>query len=624
MFCTQPADKAVFTNASGHIELPDNAEIQLGDKSGGDLRLRHNGSASQIQGFTGQLQITNFEDDSDVRILTDDGSGGATDYFRADGSTGDAILYHYGTEKLKTQSGGVDVTGTVTADGLTLGASDKIVFGSDITGVYRNTSGNDLSLLHWGNVGILIDSDNNDSSRQFVVGRNSKDASTADIMLKIAESGDISFYEDTGTTAKLTWDASAEELQFKDSVKAEFGDGGDLQIYANSGFSYIDETGSGNLNLRTNGANIGIYDTANSQYMARFTTGGDAELYYNGSEKLATTSTGVDVTGNITVSGTVDGRDLATDGTKLDGIETSADVTDSTNVSAAGALMKTGGTMTGALDFGSVTGRVITITGDSGLDHSDASIYLGNATSNYGFDIEYEGSGSGNTNAFVITSTNQGSPKEVLRANQDGIARFPNGTVVTGNITVSGTVDGRDIATDGTKLDGIASSATANPNAIDNVVEDTTPQLGGNLDLNSNNITGTGNINITGTLQTSSNAIIGGDLTVSGTTTTVNTETINLADNNIVLNSNLSSSTLPTENGGITINRGSQTDKVFQWDEGSDYWEIDDDFHAEGIEELTQLQIQHIQTLNTMELSLIGLARMCVQTLMEQKIYISV
>ena len=287
-----------------------------------------------------------------------------------------------------------------------------MVFGSDITGVYRNTSGNDLSLLHWGNVGILIDSDNNDSSRQFVVGRNSKDASTADIMLKIAESGDISFYEDTGTTAKLTWDASAEELQFKDSVKAEFGDGGDLQIYANSGFSYIDETGSGNLNLRTNGANIGIYDTANSQYMARFTTGGDAELYYNGSEKLATTSTGVDVTGNITVSGTVDGRDLATDGTKLDGIETSADVTDSTNVSAAGALMKTGGTMTGALDFGSVTGRVITITGDSGLDHSDASIYLGNATSNYGFDIEYEGSGSGNTNVFVITSTNQAVQKK--------------------------------------------------------------------------------------------------------------------------------------------------------------------------------------------------------------------
>lgn len=41
------------------------------------------------------------------------------------------------------------------------------------------------------------------------------------------------------------------------------------------------------------------------------------------------------INGNITVGGTVDGRDLATDGTKLDGIEALADVTDLTNVSAA-------------------------------------------------------------------------------------------------------------------------------------------------------------------------------------------------------------------------------------------------------------------------------------------------
>lgn len=43
----------------------------------------------------------------------------------------------------------------------------------------------------------------------------------------------------------------------------------------------------------------------------------------------------LDVTNNIVVGGTVDGRDVATDGTKLDGIEASADVTDETNVTAA-------------------------------------------------------------------------------------------------------------------------------------------------------------------------------------------------------------------------------------------------------------------------------------------------
>ena len=47
----------------------------------------------------------------------------------------------------------------------------------------------------------------------------------------------------------------------------------------------------------------------------------------------------LDVTNNITVGGTVDGRDVAADGSKLDGIEALADVTDATNVTAAGALM---------------------------------------------------------------------------------------------------------------------------------------------------------------------------------------------------------------------------------------------------------------------------------------------
>src|SRR5210317_1037227 len=51
--------------------------------------------------------------------------------------------------------------------------------------------------------------------------------------------------------------------------------------------------------------------------------------------------------------------------------------------------------------------------------------------------------------------------------------------------------------------------------ATNEVVEDTTPQLGGNLDLNSNDITGTGNINNTGTITTDG-------LTVDGANATAN------------------------------------------------------------------------------------------------------
>jgi trimeric autotransporter adhesin len=49
--------------------------------------------------------------------------------------------------------------------------------------------------------------------------------------------------------------------------------------------------------------------------------------------------TGGALTGAVTTTSTFDGRDVSVDGTKLDGIEALADVTDATNVTAAGALM---------------------------------------------------------------------------------------------------------------------------------------------------------------------------------------------------------------------------------------------------------------------------------------------
>jgi hypothetical protein len=63
------------------------------------------------------------------------------------------------------------------------------------------------------------------------------------------------------------------------------------------------------------------------------------------------------------------------------------------------------------------------------------------------------------------------------------------------------------------------------------------------------------------------------NLVVSGTSTTINTETINLADNIITLNSNYSGSS-PTENGGIEVERGTLDNAVLRWNETSDRWEF--------------------------------------------------
>lgn len=58
---------------------------------------------------------------------------------------------------------------------------------------------------------------------------------------------------------------------------------------------------------------------------------------------------------------------------------------------------------------------------------------------------------------------------------------------------------------DGTTLGG----TTTIQNTIDSVLADSTPQLGGSLDLNGNDITGTGNINITGTITATGNINLG-------------------------------------------------------------------------------------------------------------------
>ena len=75
-----------------------------------------------------------------------------------------------------------------------------------------------------------------------------------------------------------------------------------------------------------------------------------------------------------------------------------------------------------------------------------------------------------------------------------------------------------------------------------------------------------------GTLRVTGNTILDGNLTITGTETTVNTETINLADNTIVLNSNATGA--PTENAGIEIERGDSANKSFLWNEGTGYWTL--------------------------------------------------
>lgn len=99
-----------------------------------------------------------------------------------------------------------------------------------------------------------------------------------------------------------------------DNDKATFGASDDLQIYHDGSNSHIKDTATGNLNI--SGNDIQILNSASNEAMAYFAQDGSVTLYHNGSEKLATTSTGIDVTGTATMDGlTVDTNTLYVDST---------------------------------------------------------------------------------------------------------------------------------------------------------------------------------------------------------------------------------------------------------------------------------------------------------------------
>jgi len=130
------------------------------------------------------------------------------------------------------------------------------------------------------------------------------------------------------------------------------------------------------------------------------------DLIFNTAETLALTiDTSQDATfeGNIILSGTVDGRDVAADGTKLDGIEAGADVTDAANVLAAGAVMTTGnqsiaGEKTFSDDF-TVTSDAV-FNGNINLDDDEA---LNFGTSN-AFNLRWSTTAASGQGASIIDS----------------------------------------------------------------------------------------------------------------------------------------------------------------------------------------------------------------------------
>ena len=86
--------------------------------------------------------------------------------------------------------------------------------------------------------------------------------------------------------------------------------------------------------------------------------------------------------------------------------------------------------------------------------------------------------------------------------------------------------------------------------------------------------TGDDTVNI-GDADDDTTVVIRGNLQVDGTTTTVNSATLSVADNIIVLNKDVTGS--PSENAGLEVERGSATNVKFRWNETTDKWQFTED-----------------------------------------------
>jgi hypothetical protein len=116
------------------------------------------------------------------------------------------------------------------------------------------------------------------------------------------------YTEDSGGTVIEVGTNPGTDVTFADNRKAIFGAGSDLKLYHTGSHSYIDENGTGNLYIGSNNG-AGVYIQGSGETLASFVDDGAVTLNYDNTARLATTSTGIDVTGDVVSDGLTTNED---------------------------------------------------------------------------------------------------------------------------------------------------------------------------------------------------------------------------------------------------------------------------------------------------------------------------
>ena len=255
----------------------DNHKGLYGDA--GDLQIYHDGSNSYVTNTTGDLYLITTGDDviirstDDIKLQPKDGESGIQ--VHADGGVD---LYYDNVKRFETTSAGAIVTGQLSADNLILGDGEKLYCGDgDDLQIYHSSSENWIK-ANSGVTNFLLDS--------WVQFKNKADDEN---LFRAQPNGPFEAYYDnskkletTSGGVTVTGNISAtSNLLLADNVRARFGTGEDLQIYHDGNNSYVEDSGTGSLILRT--GRVSFNDASNNE-MGRFDSDG---LKFNGDSAAA-------------------------------------------------------------------------------------------------------------------------------------------------------------------------------------------------------------------------------------------------------------------------------------------------------------------------------------------------
>ena len=256
------------------------------------LQIRR-GTSSQVAAFTGAEGEIVVNTTNDSVHVNDGSTAGGFELARAD-------LNNVSDTSLNAALTGNTVS-ALTITTLTLGSTAITATGAEINildGVTATAA--ELNILD-GVTSTAAELNILDGVTATTAELNYVDGVTSAIQTQLDAKAPLASPTFTGTVTVPGLTTTA-DVSFADNDKAIFGAGSDLQIYHDGSNSFIKDAGTGILFVQGSGG-VRVLGADTSENLARFNENDSVQLYYNNAEKLATTSTGIDVSGSVTATG---------------------------------------------------------------------------------------------------------------------------------------------------------------------------------------------------------------------------------------------------------------------------------------------------------------------------------